>query len=121
MARQPGPGDFTVDVEGIGTFVFARRQQRDVYRIRGEYNKLTGGNYDDDGGFNDFPALAHATLAVLTVESPDGFSLDKLDPLTDDSCDEKILKVFAALREKELSFRPKRREGSEAAGEGTSA
>lgn len=114
--RHASPGDFTVEVDGIGTFIFARRQMRDTYRIRGEYNKLTGGNYDDDGNFNDLPALAHATLAVLMVQAPDGFDLDALDPLTDDDCDTKIMKVFAALREKELSFRPGSRAGSEAQG-----
>lgn len=119
--RPAGQGDFNVDVDGIGAFIFARRHQRDVYRIRGEYNKLTGGNYDDQGSFNDFPALAHATLAVLMVQAPDGFDLDKLDPLTDEGCDEKILKVFGALREKELSFRPGAGAGSKTQSEAESA
>lgn len=121
MLRPASKEDFNVDVDGIGGFVFARRQQRDVYRIRGEYNRLTGGNYSEDGTFNDFPALAHATLAVLMVQTPDGFDLDKLDPLTDDSCDEKIMKVFTALREKELSFRPGTGAGSQASGEAAGA
>jgi len=112
--RPAGPGDFTIEVDGVGTFIFGRRRQRDVYRIRGEYNRLTGGgNYDEDGNFADLPALAHATLSVLTVQAPDGFDLDELDPLTEDS-DAKLMKVFMALREKELSFRPRGREESEA-------
>ena len=119
--RPEGAGDFTVEVDGIGTFTFGRRRQRDVYRIRGEYNRLTGGNYAEDGNFNDFPALAHATLAVLMVQAPEGFDLNDLDPLTDDDCDSKILKVFAALREKELSFRPRTRKGGEAQGEAAGA
>lgn len=104
--RSPGPGDFSVPVEGIGDFVFGRRTMRDVFRIRGEYNSLTGGFYGHEGEFADVSALAFATLAVMTVHQPPGFDFTKLDPLVDEDCSEKVLKVFAALREKELSFRP---------------
>lgn len=108
MALRPvGNGDFSVVLPDLGAFVFGRRQQRDTYLIRGEYNRLTGGgNYADDGRINDWLAFAHATILVLMVGCPDSFSLDKLDPLLDDECDAKIMKIFSALREKELSFRP---------------
>lgn len=104
--RAPGPGDFSVPVDGVGDFTFARRSMRDVFRIRGEYNSLTGGFYGPDGEFADVSALAFATLAVLVVAQPPGFDFTRLDPLVDDECADKVLKVFAALREKELSFRP---------------
>lgn len=118
MTRAPGSNDFTVDVDGIGTFTFARRQMRDIYRIRGDYNKLTGGNYDEEGNYGDVSALAFVTLSLLMVAAPTGFSLSTLDPLVDDQCDEKVLKVFTALREKELSFRPRPAQAGEGGGEG---
>ena len=118
MSRTPGANDFTVEVDGIGSFTFARRQMRDVYRIRGDYNKLTGGNYDEDGNYGDLSALAFVTLSLLIVDAPSGFSLNALDPLVDDNCDEKVVKVFTALREKELSFRVGPAAASEGPGEG---
>lgn len=118
MSRTASPSDFQVDVPGLGTFTFARRTQRDVYRIRGEYNKLTGGNYDDDGNFGDLPALAYVTVGTLVVEQPAGFDFARLDPLLDEACDEKVLKIFMALREKELSFRPGAGAGVQGAGAG---
>jgi len=118
MTRTPGANDFQVDVDGIGSFTFARRQMRDVYRIRGDYNKLTGGNYDDEGNYGDLSALAFVTLSLLMVDAPSDFSLAKLDPLVDDNCDEKVIKVFTALREKELSFRVGPAPQGEGSGEG---
>lgn len=118
MTRTPGANDFSVDVEGIGSFVFARRQQRDIYRIRGEYNKMTGGNYDEDGNYADLSALAFVTLSLLMVDAPSGFSISA-DPLVDDQWEEKLIKVFTALREKELSFRPGSAQAGQGGGEGT--
>lgn len=115
MSRDASGSDFYVDVEGIGKFSFARRAMRDVYRIRGLYGSLTDGFYDEVGNFADLSALGYATIKVLVVSQPDGFDIDKLDPLLDDDCDAKVMKVFSALREKELSFRPQ----PAADGEGT--
>lgn len=106
MERVPNGRDLIVDVEGIGRFHFARRQMRDTYRIRGVYNRLTDGNYTAEGDFADLSALAYATIDVLMTLGPDDFELDALDPLVDEQCDEKLMKIFMALREKELSFRP---------------
>lgn len=121
MTRTKTINDLTVDVDGIGQFIFARRQVRDVYRIRGEYNRLTGGNYDENGDFADISALGYATIKTLLVVAPDGFSLDAMDPLVDENFDESVMKVFLALREKELSFRPRPGEASQEVGEGARA
>lgn len=121
MPRNQAIGDFTVDVEGIGTFHFGRRSPRDVYLIRGEYARLTDGNYDDEGNYADISALGFATIKVLAVRMPDGFNLDSLDPLVDEDWESKVMKVFTALREKELSFRPGSRAASQEAGEGAAA
>lgn len=96
---------FQVEVEGIGTFTFARRAMRDHIKIAVEFSKLTDGVETPSRNL-EFIADIIATLRVLTVEAPDGWDmdLDKLDPLDDDTFP-RILKVFTALREKELSFR----------------
>lgn len=117
MPRTASPqSDITVDVDGLGSFMFARRQQRDVFRIRGEYDKLTGGNYTEEGSYGDLPALARATIDVLLVSAPSSFTAIQADPLLDDNWQVDLVKVFTALREKELSFRPVSREGSAPAG-----
>ncbi|WP_429565670.1 hypothetical protein [Paraburkholderia sp. MM6662-R1] len=103
-------------MDGLGRFCFARRSIGDVYKIRGRYNQVTGGFYDEEGRMADLSALGYVTIQTLLVEAPDGFDLDSLDPLVDDDYDQKIVSVFAALREKELSFRPKPAKGGKAAG-----
>lgn len=101
--------DFTVDVEKLGRFTFGRRKMRDQFLIRGEYNRLTNGDYLEDRPAN-LGAWAIATLAVLTVKSPPEFTLDpdKVDPLLDDygAWENQVADVYGALRAKELSFRP---------------
>lgn len=105
MARNPAPGDFSVEIDGIGSFVFGRRTPRDAFRIRGEYDKLTGANYDDDGNMRDVTALAYATVSVMAVSVPDGFDLQKLDPVVNDEWESIVFRVFGGFREKELTFR----------------
>lgn len=104
--RAPQKSDFNVDVQKIGLFVFARRTIRDNFSIRGEYNRLTNGNYDSDGNVGDLSALAFVTINYLAVSQPEGFSINDLDPVVDDNVDDKLLTIFAALREKEAAFRP---------------
>lgn len=118
MARTAAAGDFQIDVDGIGRFTFARRAPRDVFRIRAEYEDLTGGSYTVEGQFKDWSALAFATIKVLTVQAPDGFDPDKFDPNVDDDWEAKLLRIFTDLRAKEWSFRPGSGAGSEATGEG---
>jgi hypothetical protein len=62
-------------------------------------------------------AFMHATIHVLVVEQPGGFSIDELDPIMDDDIQKKIEAVFMALRQKELSFRPPTSTGVPAEGE----
>lgn len=116
MARSPAAGDFQLEVDGVGRFTFGRRTPRDVFRIRGEYDNLTGGNYGEDGQYKDWPALAFATIKALAVQVPEGFDPEKLDPNVDDDWEAKLLRIFTDLREKELSFRPGSGTGSQAQG-----
>lgn len=106
MARAAHKEDFTVDVEGVGQFKFGRRKQGDQYKIRSLYGKLTNNNWKEDGTVGDMEAWMHANLEILTVEFPSTFSLEKLDPLTDPEDDDRMSRVYVALRQKELSFRP---------------
>jgi hypothetical protein len=117
MARAANASDFTVDVDGIGRFKFARRMQKDKYLIRSQYSQLTSDHWREDGSVGDMEAWMHATIVVLLVEEPDKF-LENLDPLMDDDTGAPIQKVFLALREKELSFRPKTEKGKPTEGAG---
>jgi hypothetical protein len=121
MSRAARAGDFHVDVEGLGRFLFGRRTMGDVYKIRGRYNQITGGFYDEDGRMADYSALGYVTIQTLLVEAPDSFNIDTLDPIMDDAWDEKILKIFSALIDKEGSFRQKPTAGSASGGPGNGA
>lgn len=117
--RQAREGDFFLDVPDIGKFRFGRRTKRDQYKIRGIYAQMTENNFSPSGDVVDAEAWWHASLLVMTVLNPEGFSPDDIDPLTEpEEGDQRIHKVFLALREKELSFRPKPADGSADKGEG---
>lgn len=112
MSRIPKDSDFTVDVEGVGRFTFARRTMRDELAIQREYSDILQGVIPTDwlatvGGWM-------STLRVLTVHAPTDWVLDDLDP-TDTATYEKMVRVHSALVEKERSFRC----GSEPAGQGS--
>jgi len=120
--RSPHKEDFTIEVERIGTFTFGRRTKKDQFKIRGLYTQLTGGNWkeDEEGNqvYGDMEALMYCTLEVLTVVNPPGFSLADLDPLKDPD-DDRLGRIFLALRQKEASFRAQPEKGG--AGEGAGA
>jgi hypothetical protein len=119
MSRIANASDFFVDVPDVGCFNFARRQIGDVFKIRGRYNQLTEGFYDTEGRMADLVALAYVTIQTLLVSGPDGFDIDALDPLIDDDFDIKLLSIWRALRDKELSFRPQPQEIGKATRTGT--
>lgn len=103
MSRIPSNTDFQAPVDGIGTFTFARRRMRDEMAIAAEFSRLT------EGVETPTPYLASvagwiSTLKVLTVASPDGWDIDAMDPLDEDTY-ANLVKVHTALREKEGSFR----------------
>ena len=102
MSRIPKDSDFTVDVEGVGRFTFARRTMRDELAIQREYADILQGVIPTDwlatvGGWI-------STLRVLTVHAPADWVLDDLDP-TDTVTYEKMARAHSALVEKERSFR----------------
>ena len=103
MARAPASTDYPVEVDGVGNFMFARRTMRDELRINAEYLRLTEG-VEVAGSDLNIMADWMATLKVLTVSAPEGWDVEKLDPLEPENF-EKMSKVFHKLREKENSFR----------------
>lgn len=105
MTRPSASTDYFVDVDGVGTFSFARRTMRDEMRIAAEYSRLTEG-VETPTAYLELVAGMLSTLRVLTVSQPDGWNLDDLDPLDSDSYT-KLVKVHNALRAKEDSFRRK--------------
>lgn len=112
MPRSASSTDFLVPVEGVGDFVFGRRKMADHLKINVEYARITEGVTPTP--WLDTVASWIATLRVLAVRLPEGFDLDELDPL-DEETYAKLLKINSALRAKEDSFRGK----PQAAGEGS--
>lgn len=113
--RKPSETDFSVPVEGIGTFTFARRKMSDEIAIQVEYARLIDGVQP-----TDWLALVCgwiAALKTLTVRAPAGWDIDEMDPLDDDSY-AKLSRVHQALTDKERSFRRKNAPSSEGAGQG---
>lgn len=117
MARETKPTDFTVSVEGVGTFTFARRTMRDEIDVQREYASILDGVQPTEW----LAAVAGwlSTLRILTVRAPQDWDLDGLDPL-DPSSYKKLRDVFNALSTKELSFRPGSAVAGETSGEASS-
>jgi hypothetical protein len=115
--RAPSQSDFSVDVPDVGRFIFARKTIGDVFRIRSRYNSLTEGFYNENGSVADFGALALVTLTTLCVSAPEGHAPAELDPLMSDDWEERVIKIYGALRTKEGSFRRQPAQGSEGSGQ----
>lgn len=104
--RLPSKTDFPVEVPGVGRYMFARRNLRDNASIRGQYSALTSGNYDADGNMADLVSLSLVTIDTLMVSAPPKGDPADWDLLADTQAEERLVKVYLALREMELSFRP---------------
>lgn len=120
MTRPASPNDFSVEVEGLGTFIFGRRTGRDRFRIAAEFHRLTEGQDVGDSEFG-LATEAFVTVKQLLVDGSADITamldLDAPAPVDPDA-DSKMLRVFFALRQKELSFRPGAKQGGEAPREG---
>lgn len=104
MNRKSLPNDFALNIEGIGTFVFGRRTMRDEIKMQVEYAKLIDGATPTDWLASVCGWIS--CLTVMTVSSPDGWDIDLLDPMDNESY-ANLAKVYAALDKKEASFRAK--------------
>lgn len=97
------PTTYSVTVDGVGTFTFAKRSMRSNLAVAAEYSRLTEG-VENPVPFLDTVATWMSTLKVLTVNAPDGWVLDDMDPEDTDTY-ARLGKVYSALRGKEDSFR----------------
>ncbi|EAW2493080.1 hypothetical protein AXL65_02315 [Salmonella enterica subsp. enterica] len=102
--RRPQPTDYFETVEGIGRFRFARRKLSDELQIQRLYAEYAGGV--EPTAWLATLAEYLSTLNTLTVEAPEGWDMDNMDPL-DDETYKQISRVFTALREREETFRGK--------------
>lgn len=114
MARIPKATDYTVAVDGVGTFTFGRRAMRDEIDIQREYAAILDGVRPTV--WLEVVGNWISVFKVLTVKAPEGWNVDELDPL-EDATYAKMQRVYDALSAKELSFRS----GSGALGQGGGA
>lgn len=125
MARAPQSTDFSVDIDGIGTFTFARRRMADELKIQVEYARILDGVKPTE--WLDLIAGWKSVLKVLTVRAPEDWGvdifgnptsdIDEMDP-QDPVVYERLGLVNMKLAEKERSFRPRNGEASERSGQG---
>lgn len=92
---------YTRPVPGIGDFIFRRRVLRDQIRIEAEAIRMLNGPTTDPNLHNI--ALAVGTLSVLTVNAPEGWDLEALDPLIPSSVSQ-LWQVYGVLRAAEDEF-----------------
>lgn len=100
--RKPQVTDFNVTVPDVGTFIFGRRTMGDELAIQREYARIVDGVTPTDWLATMAGWLS--VLRVMTVRGPDGWDLDTMDPL-DEETYAKLNAVYSALREQERSFR----------------
>lgn len=110
--RTPKKTDFIVPVEDVGDFTFARRTMEDEFMIAREYSRVIG-DIEHPSWYLNMLASCVSPLRVLTVKAPEGWDLDTLDPLQEETF-QGLTKVATALREAEERFR----RGTGSAGEG---
>lgn len=116
MARIPKDTDFTVTVDDVGSFTFAKRTMADEIKVQVEYARLIEGVAPTDW----LAAVCGwiAALRVLTVRAPDGWDLDEMDPL-DNGTYARLNRAYEALTTKERSFRSRPGTGVQGAGAGS--
>ncbi len=98
------PNTYVVNVPDVGTFEIRKRTLSVQMKIHAELNRLTEGaplsTLSD--WFIDLCGLV-AELKGLIIKSPDGWSMEDVDPL-DDGYD-RLRAVYRAIRTQEDSFR----------------
>lgn len=103
--RKPSDNDFFIELDGVGTFRYGRRNYGDRIRIRAEFLRLTKGLEIDDDDLTTTAAIV-AAHKVLCVEAPPGWEdLETIDMIDNPEAEEKVVELFLLLREKEDSFR----------------
>lgn len=99
--------DFHVTVDGLGTFRYGRRTFGDRIKIRAEFLRMVR-ELDAEEMDLDLSAMASVVAAhkVLCVDAPAGWAdLEQIDLLDNESGETDVFRIYAALKEKEDSFR----------------
>src|SRR5262245_18979190 len=104
MARTPKTTDYTVPVDGVGTFTFARRTWTDEIAIQVEYARILDGVPPTP--MLDMLANWQSLFKVLMVRAPASWDLDALDPLDPDTFDQ-LKRLYDEVAKKEVTFRAK--------------
>ncbi|MDU7524820.1 MAG: hypothetical protein E7K72_26205 [Roseomonas mucosa] len=91
---------FDVEVPGVGTFIFRRRNLADQIWIESEAHRMTGGATLRE---LDTAAMSIATIQRLATQKPPGFDLDEMDPL-DPATQDTLRAITEALRPAEDKF-----------------
>ena len=86
---------FSVDVPGIGTFTFWRRNEHHIHMIDAEKRRLLS-RYAPHEELNAWATMI-AVITVLTIKAPDGFRIEGDDQVVAG----KVLAVYSALRDAE--------------------
>lgn len=104
--HKPSDTDFTVSVDGVGDFTFARRTLGDSIKIRRDYLRLCGGEEGEKDLEISCYANITATVGVLCVSAPAGWEdPEKLDMTASPDVLDQLLTLYDKLKEKEDSFR----------------
>jgi hypothetical protein len=90
------PNTFTVDIEGVGKFIFKRRTMEREFSIQAQVQRISGGEQ-----------LTGTMLSMVRAEAPEGWDIDGMDALDDESY-LRIADVFSALRTAEDAARANR-------------
>lgn len=118
--RQPKDTDFFITLPDVGVFRFGRRTYGDRLKIRAEYLRLVKEFGDEDADLSLYAAMI-STHTVLCVEAPAGWAnLADLDLVAPSDPEAKVFELYAALKEKEDSFRKGESKSGEEAGSGSS-
>ena len=122
--RAPRNNDFSLELDGVGTFVFGRRTYGDRIKIRADYlrrlRELGEAEETADQELAMFAATL-STFSVMCVSAPPGWeSLEDIDLISNPDAEDQIIGLYLALKNKEDSFRQGAGEAVQGAGEAAS-
>lgn len=118
--RAPKDTDFTVELEGVGSFRFARRTFGDRIKIRGEVARLSRGFGDDLDAVAEVTILA--VYKTLLVSCPPGWEdMESIDLVDRPATEEQAWQLFMKLQQAEERFRQGRDSARKEGGQGDSA
>jgi hypothetical protein len=107
-----------IEVPDLGTFKFRHRTIKDQLWIEREAMEMLGG--ETESAHLRSCAIALATVERLTIEAPDGWDIQTVDPLDGGAVSE-VYRVFGELVSTESRFRGRPLPAGKAVGTGAVA